>query len=178
MPVWSRCGLEAAPGGAKPLRSTVGAFPREGVAALPDRGHHCRVAHRARLHRQGDRLPSSSAGHGERRRDERDLVEAAARSPIGNDISRLPTRLQGLARERFITMGREGPPRVSQTMSSGESSGIRLLGRRPSSPVPETLNAGEMRSDAPSVEWQHGQLWRWTAREAIEEKHVFGLLGS
>jgi leucyl aminopeptidase len=39
---------------------------------------------------------------------ERDLVEAAARSPMGYDISRLPAHLQGLARERFIAMGREG----------------------------------------------------------------------
>jgi hypothetical protein len=35
-----------------------------------------------------------------------------------------------------------------------------------------------MCGDAPSVEWEHGQLWRRTAREAIEEQHVFGLLGS
>ncbi len=38
---------------------------------------------------------------------ERDLVEAAARSPMGHDISRLPKHLQGLARERFVAMGRE-----------------------------------------------------------------------
>jgi len=44
---------------------------------------------------------------------ERDLVEAAARSPMGNDISRLPAHLQGLARERFIAMGREGRPSQS-----------------------------------------------------------------
>ena len=44
---------------------------------------------------------------------ERDLVEAAARSPMGNDISRLPTHLQGLARERFIAIGREGRPSQS-----------------------------------------------------------------
>lgn len=44
---------------------------------------------------------------------ERDLVEAAARSPMGHDISRLPTHLQGLARERFIAMGREGRPSQS-----------------------------------------------------------------
>jgi chromosome segregation ATPase len=44
---------------------------------------------------------------------ERDLVEAAARSPMGNDISRLPAHLQGLARERFIAMGREARPSQS-----------------------------------------------------------------
>lgn len=38
---------------------------------------------------------------------ERDLVEAAARSPMGHDISRLPTHLQGLARERYAAIGRE-----------------------------------------------------------------------
>jgi chromosome segregation ATPase len=39
---------------------------------------------------------------------ERDLVEAAARSPMGHDIPRLPTHLQGLARERYAAIGREG----------------------------------------------------------------------
>jgi tetratricopeptide (TPR) repeat protein len=39
---------------------------------------------------------------------ERDLVEAAARSPMGHDISRLPAHLQGLARARFVAIGREG----------------------------------------------------------------------
>jgi chromosome segregation ATPase len=38
---------------------------------------------------------------------ERDLVEAAARSPMGHDISRLPTHLQGLARARYAAIGRE-----------------------------------------------------------------------
>jgi len=38
---------------------------------------------------------------------ERDLVEAAARSPMGHDISRLPGHLQGLARERYAAIGRE-----------------------------------------------------------------------
>jgi tetratricopeptide (TPR) repeat protein len=44
---------------------------------------------------------------------ERDLVEAAVRSPMGHDISRLPTHLQGLARARFLAIGREGPRRQS-----------------------------------------------------------------
>jgi chromosome segregation ATPase len=38
---------------------------------------------------------------------ERDLVEAAARSPLGNDISTLPTHLQGLARARYFAIARE-----------------------------------------------------------------------
>jgi len=48
-------------------------------------------------------IVSQRAGHDL----ERDLVEAAARSPMGYDISRLPAHLQGLARERFIAIGRE-----------------------------------------------------------------------
>jgi signal recognition particle GTPase len=39
---------------------------------------------------------------------ERDLIEAAARSPMGHDISRLPAHLQGMARERYAAIGREG----------------------------------------------------------------------
>jgi DNA repair exonuclease SbcCD ATPase subunit len=39
---------------------------------------------------------------------ERNLVEAAARSPLGNDISNLPTHLQGLARARYFEIAREG----------------------------------------------------------------------
>lgn len=38
---------------------------------------------------------------------ERDLVEAAARSPMGHDIQRLPTHLQALARERRLAINRE-----------------------------------------------------------------------
>jgi leucyl aminopeptidase len=38
---------------------------------------------------------------------ERDLVEAAARSPLGNDIATLPTHLQGLARARYFAIARE-----------------------------------------------------------------------
>ena len=49
-------------------------------------------------------IVSQRAGHDL----ERDLVEAAARSPMGYDIARLPAHLQGLARERFIAIGREG----------------------------------------------------------------------
>ena len=39
---------------------------------------------------------------------ERNLIEAAARSPLGNDISNLPTHLQGLARARYFAIAREG----------------------------------------------------------------------
>lgn len=38
---------------------------------------------------------------------ERDLVEAAARSPSGKDISTLPTHLQGLARSRRFAIARD-----------------------------------------------------------------------
>jgi colicin import membrane protein len=38
---------------------------------------------------------------------ERDLVEAAARSPFGNDISTLPKHLQELARARRVAIARE-----------------------------------------------------------------------
>lgn len=41
------------------------------------------------------------------RQFERDLVEAAARSPLGNDISTLPTHLQELARARYRAIARE-----------------------------------------------------------------------
>lgn len=39
---------------------------------------------------------------------ERNLIEAAARSPLGNDISNLPMHLQGLARARYFAIAREG----------------------------------------------------------------------
>jgi chromosome segregation ATPase len=48
-------------------------------------------------------IVSQRAGHDL----ERDLVEAAARSPLGNDIATLPTHLQGLARARRAAMIRE-----------------------------------------------------------------------
>jgi hypothetical protein len=35
-----------------------------------------------------------------------------------------------------------------------------------------------MRGDPCAVEWQHGQLGRRTANEAVEEQEVFGLVGS
>jgi hypothetical protein len=38
---------------------------------------------------------------------ERDLVEAAARSPLGNDIPNLPAHLQELARARYVAIARE-----------------------------------------------------------------------
>jgi hypothetical protein len=38
---------------------------------------------------------------------ERDLVEAAARSPMGHDIQKLPAHLQALARKRRITIHSE-----------------------------------------------------------------------
>jgi hypothetical protein len=38
---------------------------------------------------------------------ERDLVEAAARSPMGHDISTLPTHLQALARSRRLAIAKE-----------------------------------------------------------------------
>jgi len=38
---------------------------------------------------------------------ERDLVEAAARSPMGNDIAKLPVHLQALARERRRSITQE-----------------------------------------------------------------------
>lgn len=38
---------------------------------------------------------------------ERDLVEKAARSPLGNDIANLPQHLQDLARARFFALARE-----------------------------------------------------------------------
>jgi hypothetical protein len=42
---------------------------------------------------------------------ERDLVEAAARSPMGYDIKNLPTHLQALARERRFAIVNETKPR-------------------------------------------------------------------
>jgi chromosome segregation ATPase len=45
---------------------------------------------------------------------ERDLVEAAARSPLGNDISNLPAHLQGMARARYLAIAREGRRSRSQ----------------------------------------------------------------
>lgn len=39
---------------------------------------------------------------------ERNLVEAAARSPLGNGISNLPAHLQGLARARYFALAQEG----------------------------------------------------------------------
>ncbi|MDX6505812.1 MAG: hypothetical protein QOG06_456 [Gaiellaceae bacterium] len=38
---------------------------------------------------------------------ERDLIEAAARSPLGNDIANLPEHLRELARARFFSLARE-----------------------------------------------------------------------
>jgi hypothetical protein len=38
---------------------------------------------------------------------ERDLVEAAARSPMGYEIQKLPAHLQALARERRLAVFRE-----------------------------------------------------------------------
>jgi chromosome segregation ATPase len=38
---------------------------------------------------------------------ERDLIEKAARSPLGNDIANLPRHLQDLARARFFALARE-----------------------------------------------------------------------
>ncbi len=38
---------------------------------------------------------------------ERDLIEAAARSPLGNDIANLPEHLRELARARFFSIARE-----------------------------------------------------------------------
>jgi hypothetical protein len=34
-----------------------------------------------------------------------------------------------------------------------------------------------MRPDPLGVEWQHGQLGRWAANEAVEEQEIFRLLG-
>jgi hypothetical protein len=38
---------------------------------------------------------------------ERDLIEAAARSPMGYEIQKLPAHLQALARERRVAVLRE-----------------------------------------------------------------------
>lgn len=44
---------------------------------------------------------------------ERDLVEAAARSPMGHDIQKLPAHLQALARERRLAIHRESKAAAS-----------------------------------------------------------------
>lgn len=44
---------------------------------------------------------------------ERDLVEAAARSPMGHDIQKLPAHLQALARERRLAIHRESKDAAS-----------------------------------------------------------------